>query len=215
MGDLFLFFFFFFENQLRTLVFVSWCYIQCFPCREKLAFGCMRGSDLLQACASKVRMWPLQALSQGWAWQEQLPFTQFPSPGNIPRFGSSVGWRSAGEEALQSLSCPYSPCARDGCFISPSADEFIAWEGAGRAGMLLLCYLKAAPVEHQPRLQFPEQRARSRPHSRALLPPQHSPESCTRRSCTEQFSLAHYWTKLRFELTFSGHDECFEAGRQN
>lgn len=145
MGDLFLFF----KNQLRTLVFVSWCYIQCFPCRENLAFGCIRGSDLLQSCASKVRMWPLQALSQGWALAGGAAFHTLPQPREHPTFwehtlGSqgSVGWRSAGQEALQTPTgistekCPI-PIAlvqEMGWVFSPSADEFITW---GDAGMLL------------------------------------------------------------------------------
>lgn len=59
-----------------------------------------------------------------------------------PAQGTShvLGWRSVGEEALQSPTekCPV-PCARHGVvfLFSPSADEFIPWEDAGSAGMLL------------------------------------------------------------------------------
>lgn len=151
MGDLFLFF----KNQLRTLVFVSWCYIQCLPCREKLFFGCVRGSDLLESCASKVRMWPLQPCHKAEPWQEQLPFTHFPSPGIVPRFGAEVsGERGSAEphkHQQREVSSSYSPCAKDGMGFFPSADEFITWEDAGSTrDAPFICYLKAAPAEHQP-----------------------------------------------------------------
>lgn len=66
-------------------------------------------------------------------WQEQLPFTHFPSPGNIPRSRSTLpppghcgvevsgGRVSAGPNVHQhrEVACSYSPCARDGVLFPP------------------------------------------------------------------------------------------------
>lgn len=80
-----------------------------------MGFGCIRDSDLLQPCASKVRMRPFQPPSRGRApaggapaAEEPLPFAHLPRRGEQPTFLEhvlcspwSAGWRSAGEEALQ------------------------------------------------------------------------------------------------------------------
>lgn len=89
-------------------------------------------------------------------WQEQFPFTHFPSPGNIPRFGSrhsqgAVGWRSVGQEALQSpagihreVSCS---CSWDGGDFSPQ--EMNLSLGKMQEDAPFICSLTAAAVELQ------------------------------------------------------------------
>lgn len=219
------------KNQLRTLVFVSWCYTQCFPCRGKSAFGCIRDSDLLQSCASKARMRPFEPPSRGCALagaepaaEEPLPFAHSPGWGTSPRCGSSwsVGWRSAGRGSptpTRSVAFIQLLSELHGLFFSQQMNLWLE-KDVGDAGMCLSPVLTCScsyGTAAQPSLEAPRSHSRpsADPDSPALLSPRHSSESCTRRSYTKQFSWAHYWTKLCFELTFSGHGNCFEAGRQN
>lgn len=126
---------------------------------------------------------------------------------------------------LRKASRLYSPYASYVVFVfppPPSRQMYCLRKMQEKQGcsFLLRMKLKLFLWRRSPQRSAAAQHARSGdfqlgadPASPALLSPRRSFDGCTRRSYTKQFSRAHYWTKLRFELTFSGHDDCFEAGR--
>lgn len=111
-------------------------------------------------------------------WQELLPFTHFPSPGNIPRFGSMI-WAAravwGGGQQGKRLCRPQQAsaqmflflqplCKGWGGFFPPSADEFMAW---GDVGMLLSSVpLKLLLWNISPDCRFPSRGLRADPTAR-------------------------------------------------